>query len=58
VLVTNSLYVAWRPPFAPDGFVFASEAPEPGSAWAPVDGHHWLEVDADGNTASEPVFLD
>lgn len=53
VLVTNSLYVAWRPPFAPDGVVLASEAPEVGAAWSPVDGHSWIEVDADGTVRSE-----
>ncbi len=49
VLLTNSLYVAKRPPFAPDGVVLASEAPEEGAAWAPVDGHSWLEVTEDGD---------
>lgn len=47
-LLTNSLYIGKRPPFAPDGVVLASEAPEEGAAWAPVDGHSWLEVTEDG----------
>ena len=53
VLMTNSLYVAKRAPFAPGGIVLASEAPEPGAAWSPVDGHSWIEVDRDGNVRSE-----
>lgn len=52
-LETNSLYVAQRPPFAPDGVVLASEAPEAGAAWSPVDGHSWIEIDADGTVRSE-----
>lgn len=52
-LETNSLYVAVRPPFAPDGVVLASEAPEAGAAWSPVDGHSWIEVEADGTVRSE-----
>ncbi len=52
-LETNSLYVARRPPFAPDGVVLASEAPEAGAAWSPVDGHSWIEIDADGGVRSE-----
>ena len=52
-LVTNSLYLASRPPFAPDGWVLASEAPDPGAVWEPVDGHAWIEVDADGSVRSE-----
>ncbi|MDH3272213.1 MAG: class II glutamine amidotransferase, partial [Gemmatimonadota bacterium] len=44
-LVTNSLYVAEHPPFAPEGVVLASEAPEKGAVWAPVDGHSWIEID-------------
>jgi glutamine amidotransferase len=44
VLLTNSLYLARRPPFAPDGFVLASEAPDPGAVWEAVDGHSWIEI--------------
>ena len=58
VRLTNSLYVARRPPFAPDGIVIASEAPEAGAVWAPVDGHSWLEVEADGTSRAEPLHLD
>ncbi len=58
VLVSNSLYVAEHPPFAPDGVVLASEAPEPGAVWAPVDGHSWIEIDADGTIRTDMLFLD
>lgn len=54
-LVTNSLYVARRPPFAPGGTVLASEAPERGAAWSPVDGHSWIEIEADGSVRSEVI---
>lgn len=47
VLVTNSLYVAKRPPFAPDGIVLASEPPEAGACWEAVDGHSWIELSGD-----------
>ena len=57
VLLTNSLYLARRPPFAPDGIVLASEAPEGGAVWEAVDGHSRLEVAADGSVTSELVFL-
>ncbi|HSH74221.1 MAG TPA: class II glutamine amidotransferase [Longimicrobiales bacterium] len=53
VLVSNSLYVAKRPPFAPDGVVLASEAPEPGAAWDAVDGHSWIEIAADGGVRTD-----
>ena len=46
-LVTNSLYLAECPPFAPGGVVLASEAVEPGACWAPVDGHSWVEIGED-----------
>jgi len=52
-LVTNSLYVAQRPPLAPHGTVLASEAPETGAAWSPVDGHSWIEIEADGRVRSD-----
>lgn len=58
VLVTNSLYVAEHPPFAPEGVVLASEAPETGAVWSPVDGHSWIQIDADGSVRSEVLFLD
>ena len=58
VLMTNSLYAAKRPPFAPDGVVLASEAPEGGAVWQAVDGHSWLEIESDGTTRSELLFLD
>jgi gamma-glutamyl hercynylcysteine S-oxide hydrolase len=57
-LVTNSLYVAVRPPFAPDGVVIASEPPERGAAWSMVDGHSWIEVDGSGALRTEPLVLD
>lgn len=57
VLLTNSLYVAKRPPFAPDGIVLASEAPETGAVWEAVDGHSSIEIDAEGGVRSELVFL-
>jgi predicted glutamine amidotransferase len=58
VLETNSLYIAERPPLAPEGVVLASEPPEPGAAWGAVDGHSWIEVDASGEVRAEPLFLD
>ena len=58
VLVTNSMYVAKRPPFAPGGVVLASEAPEVGAAWEAVDGHSWLEIEPDGTTRSELLFFE
>ena len=57
-LVTNSLYVAEHPPFADGGIVLASEAPDPGAVWAPVDGHSSVEVRTDGTITTDPVFLD
>jgi glutamine amidotransferase len=53
VLLTNSLYVAKRPPFAPVGVVLASEPPETGAVWEPVDGHSWIEIAPDGTVRSE-----
>jgi len=58
VLMTNSLYVALRPPFAPDGVVLASEAPESGAVWAPVDGHSWIEIRPDLSIEGDLLFLD
>jgi glutamine amidotransferase len=57
VLLTNSLYLARRPPFAPGGVALASEPPEPGAAWAPVDGHSWVEIEADGTVRGDLLFL-
>jgi predicted glutamine amidotransferase len=57
VLLTNSLYVAKRPPFAPDGVVLASEAPESGAVWEAVDGHSSLEIEPDRTVRSDLVFL-
>ena len=56
-LETNSLYVARRPPFAPDGLVLASEPPEAGAAWAPVDGHSWIDIEPDGTVREDLIFL-
>ena len=53
VLETNSLYVAKRPPFAPDGIVLASEPPERSACWEAVDGHSWIEIGPDGSVRSE-----
>jgi len=53
VLMTNSLYVARRPPFAPEGVVLASEAPEAGAVWEAVDGHSWMEIEPDGAVRRE-----
>ncbi len=52
-LVTNSLYFAKRPPFAPDGVVLASERIDAGAVWEPVDGHSWLEIGPDFEVVSE-----
>lgn len=57
VLVTNSLYFARRPPFAPGGIVVASEAPDVGAVWEPVDGHSWIATEPDGTVRSELLFL-
>lgn len=45
---TNSLYLSRQPAFAPGGVVLASEPTHPEASWAPVDGHGWIEVEADG----------
>jgi predicted glutamine amidotransferase len=58
ILMTNSLYVAKRPPFAPDGVVLASEAPDEGAVWEAVDGHSWIEIGTDGDVQSELLFFD
>ena len=57
VLVTNSLYVAKRPPFAPDGVVLSSERLDPGAVWEPVDGHSWIEIGANLEVQSEVLFF-
>ena len=46
-VVTNSLYFAKRPPFAPEGVVLASEPLDDSAAWEPVDGHSWIEIGPD-----------
>jgi predicted glutamine amidotransferase len=56
-LVTNSLYVASRPPFAPAGVVLASQPPEPGAVWEAVDGQSLVEVDAEGRIRTDRVFF-
>lgn len=58
VLETNSLYVAERPPFAAEGVVLASEAPDPGASWVPVDGHSWIEIGSDGSISTDLLFLE
>ena len=57
VLMTNSLYVAQRPPFAPNGVILVSEAPEVGAVWEAVDGHSWIEIGPDGTTDGDLLFL-
>lgn len=57
-LRTNSLYLNVRPPFADGGVVLASEAPETGTVWTPVDGHSSVEILADGTVTMEPIVLD
>ncbi len=52
---TNSLYLSRRPAFAPGGVVLASEPTHPEATWDPVDGHGWIEVDADGAVRSGRV---
>ena len=48
VEATNSLYVARRPDFAPEGVVLASEPTHPEASWTAVDAHTWVELDPDG----------
>lgn len=55
VIVSNSLYVAHRPTFAPGGVVLASEATDADGAWTVVDGHSWIRIGADGKVTSEPL---
>jgi len=57
VLVTNSLYFAKRPPFAPDGVVLASEKLDPGAVWEPVDSHSWIEIGPELDVRSERIFF-
>jgi glutamine amidotransferase len=56
VLMTNSLYVAKRPPFAPGGVVLVSEPPETGACWDAVDGHSWIGIESDGTVRSDFLF--
>ena len=58
VLKTNSLYLAEHPPFADGGIVLASEPPESGAVWAPVDGHSWIQIAVDGTVTTDLLFLD
>ena len=57
VLITNSLYFAKRPPFAPDGVVLSSERLDPGAVWEPVDGHSLIEIGPDLEVRSEGLFF-
>jgi len=57
VLLTNSLYMAVRPPSAPAGVLLASEALEPGAVWEPVDGHSWVEIAPDTTVRSDFIDL-
>jgi predicted glutamine amidotransferase len=56
-LLTNSLYFALHPPFAPEGVVLASERLAPGAVWEAVDGHSSLTIERDGSVASEVLVL-
>lgn len=57
VVETNSLYVAGRPPLAPEGVVVASEPPEAGAEWSVVDGHHRVVVHEDARVETEALVL-
>jgi len=57
VLLSNSLYMAQRQGVGPGGVVVASERLDPASAWEPIDGHHRVELGAEGVLEVEPVFL-
>jgi glutamine amidotransferase len=57
VLLTNSLYLARRPPFAPVGSVLASEAPDPGAVWEAVDGHSWIEILPGGEIRGDMLLV-
>ncbi|MFQ5537598.1 MAG: hypothetical protein ACE5GJ_09125 [Gemmatimonadota bacterium] len=57
VLVTNSLYASWNPPFAPHGVVVASEPLDGAAAWVPLDGHHRFELGPDGLSEGTLVFF-
>lgn len=57
-LRTNSLYLAVHSSFAAGGAVLASEAPETGAAWTPVDEHSSVEILPDGTVTTEPIVLD
>jgi glutamine amidotransferase len=56
-LVTNSLYFAIRPPFAPEGVVLASEPLDDGAVWEPVDGHSWIEIGPGVEVRGEGLFF-
>jgi glutamine amidotransferase len=57
VLLTNSLYASSGVSFAEGGVVLASEALDSAAAWSPVDGHHRVDVRADGLSEPELVFF-
>ena len=57
LLETNSLYLAKRPPFAPDGIVLASERLDSGAVWEPVDGHSWIEIGPQLEVQGEGLFF-
>lgn len=53
---TNSLYVAERPPLAPDGVVLASEPTHPDAAvWTRIDHHASVVLEADGSYTVAPL---
>ena len=55
VEATNSLYLARRPDFAPDGLVLASEPTHPEASWAAVEPHAWVEMDVEGSVRDGSV---
>ncbi len=55
VVVSNSLYLAHRPPVAPAGVVLASEAIDGDASWSVVEGHSWVHVSAEGDVTTEPL---
>jgi len=56
-LVTNSLYVAERPSFAPNGIVLASEPLDARADWEPVDGHSSIDIGPDGVISTQVLML-
>lgn len=57
VQVTNSLYFAKRPPFAPAGVVLASEPLDSDAVWEAVDGHSSIELGPDAEVRTEGLFI-